>query len=116
MSVILPLGGYRPHPKPLPARGKNTNRGKVPRPVLNAIRERANGRCERCLIRPDVLTHHRVRRSQGGRHTVSNCVRLCIPCHTDVHRIGARAYETGWLVSRDEDPSTVELLPLRGEW
>lgn len=50
-----------------------------------SIRHYGN-RCERCAwdaARCDV--HHREKKSEGGKHTISNAVVLCPNCHRIVH-------------------------------
>lgn len=57
----------------------------IPYEVSEAVRARAGGRCE--LTHPGcepwtaLHRHHRLRRSQGGEHTVANLILLCTRAH-----------------------------------
>jgi hypothetical protein len=74
------------HPNPrnlvrqmLPKRQPRTKRPKNPgeantRKLLAA---RSGGWCERCGIAPAQSVHHRLKRSQGGPWSASNCVHVC---------------------------------------
>lgn len=62
---------------------------------------RSLGRCE---ARWDGCTqaaehaHHRLRRSQGGKHTPDNLLAVCSHCHEQIHRNPERAYDLGHLL------------------
>lgn len=81
-------------------------RGLADRAELDAVRplvlKRAKGKCERCgrpCAKPDL--HHRLMRSQGGKHTAGNLAALCggpDGCHDAVH---AHAPDwRDWIVTR----------------
>lgn len=83
-------------------RGKGHRR--MPGVVVEAVIARSGGRCEGQVA--DVCTgraqhlHHRVRRSQGGPHTVENIVHLCEACHTWAHGNVTEARVLGLISSR----------------
>lgn len=66
-----------------------------------AVFARSAGRCE---ARWDGCTgvvqhaHHRLRRSQGGKHTPENLLAVCSHCHERIHANPARAFELGHLL------------------
>lgn len=74
------------------------------RPLIEA---RSHAMCEAkfdgCRIRP-VTLHHRLRRSQGGKNTLTNVVGVCPPCHERIHANPAQSYEDGWLIRRTSSP------------
>jgi len=54
---------------------------------------RQNKRCGMCgeKIEGDYDFHHILRKTDGGKDTLDNCVMLCHDCHYyDVHRGGTR--------------------------
>lgn len=80
---------------------------------------RAVGRCEISGVPVAYSTfacHHRKLRSQGGGDGPEN--RLCLhpdahtdgPSTTTVHKMGAAAYDNGWLVRSWQEPGTVPVL------
>lgn len=100
--------------KPLQRRPiRRTHAPAVPPKVRAEVNRRAHGLCqamfEGCtVVGTDV--HHRKMRSQGGEHTLDNCVLLCSTCHhAGVHGRPRWAYEHGWLVSSADDPARVEI-------
>lgn len=69
--------------------------------VKKEARFRSGGRCE-IHLQPScggraVLFHHVLRRGQGGKGTLDNCLHLCNWCHAYVHANPAISYENGWL-------------------
>ena len=93
------------------ARKKNKNR--IPKHIAEAVRERAEGRCEAmnfpiCNGRAEQL-HHRRLRSQGGEHTVVNLIAVCAPCHNRFHREVAEAVSQGWIVRSVHEPAEVPM-------
>lgn len=66
---------------------------------------RALGRCE---ARWDGCAgvahhaHHRLRRSQGGKHTPENLLACCHHCHEAIHRNPERAYDLGHLLRSND--------------
>jgi len=73
----------------------------MPKAVVDAVKTRANGVCEaktsQCVGRVDHL-HHRVLRSQGGKHTVENLLAVCMSCHSFIHHHPQLSVENGWIV------------------
>lgn len=73
----------------------------VPKSVAQVVKDRAAGRCEagtpKCVGRVDHL-HHRLLRSQGGKHTEDNLLAVCMPCHTFIHHHPQRSVDNGWIV------------------
>lgn len=68
--------------------GESSAREKQERADAAKVRARAKGRCEvhvgplRCQ-RPDVDTHHVIKRSAGGRYLGTDyLLRVCRPCHS----------------------------------
>ena len=92
----------------------------MPKYIANAVVERSEGICE-CLspgkcIGPAQHIHHRKLRSQGGAHSVVNCIMVCHVCHHQViHGNPRQAYENGWLVHGWDDPEDEPVLR-RGRW
>lgn len=70
--------------------------------VRNKVKERSGGWCEigkeGVCTRDAVHHHHRLRRSQGGRDTVTNLLHLCKPCHDFTHAHPQWANEHGYLI------------------
>lgn len=108
----MPIGEYRPIPKPSYKRFKKTarQRGQILKHVYNEAWERAGGRCERCG-RHDVWTieaAHVERRWRFGQEgvTAADIVMLCGPstlsgtCHhwADYTREGRE-----WLLKKREE-------------
>lgn len=54
-----------------------------------------------------VHTHHRKMRSQGGKDTPANLLRVCLSCHARIHHYPAKSYELGLLVHSWDDPEKV---------
>lgn len=84
-----------------------------PSPAMKAaVRKRDLYACARCGVnvaeRPSSV-HHRVRRSQGGRHVMENLVTLCgdgvAGCHGWVHANITEARAFGWLLLGTDDPA-----------
>ena len=93
-------------------RRKSKNR--MPPELREAVYERAQYFCE--VMEKSVCTgraghvHHRRMRSQGGGHTMSNCVATCPDCHTYIHYHPAISYTNGWLVKSTRDPEREPFL------
>lgn len=72
-------------------------------------------RCERCGSSETLTHHHRIKRSQGGRHDPSNVVLLCghgtSPgmCHSWVEHNPTEAHAQGWALRRGDDPLVVPI-------
>jgi hypothetical protein len=84
-----------------------------PTPAMKAaVRKRDLFACARCGMniaeRPSNV-HHRVRRSQGGKHVMENLVTLCgdgvAGCHGWVHANITEARAFGWLLLGTDDPA-----------
>ena len=58
---------------------------KIPKKTLQALKERADGRCEYCGGIPGVDSHHIKSRARGGTHDIENLILLCRACHRRVH-------------------------------
>lgn len=63
---------------------------------------RSRGRCEAWEFSPlcthyGVVTHHIVRRSQGGTNDPENLLWACVPCHDRIHAAPAEALTRGFL-------------------
>ena len=86
----------------------------TPDSLVQLVRSRAGGLCERCG-KPASDIHHRQPRQRGGTrrehiHSAVNCVSLCRLCHDDVERHREQAYADGWLVHSWDDPRDVPWL------
>jgi hypothetical protein len=82
---------------------KKVNRNGPPLSVRDKVHARSGGRCE--IAHPGCTgkatqIHHRLMRSQGGRHAVTNLLDLCAVGHRYVHDNPALSYERGWLLRR----------------
>jgi 5-methylcytosine-specific restriction endonuclease McrA len=42
--------------------------------------------------------HHRLARSQGGKHEAGNCLPVCHGCHRTIHARPAWAKANGWIL------------------
>ncbi len=87
--------------KPSP-RARNRAR-LIPRSVRDAVKERSGGQCEwscdgALCVTEATHMHHRLRRSQGGKHTVANLLHLCAACHLYIHDHPAESFAEGWLL------------------
>lgn len=71
----------------------------IPWTVRQEVETRSGGPCEwpSCPERAMDL-HHRLMRSQGGKHTVDNLAHLCRAHHNRIHANPAQSYESGWLI------------------
>lgn len=74
----------------------------IPSTVRAEVEARSGGLCE---VRAEGCTgralhkHHRLRRSQGGQHTVANVTDACPWCHLiAIHGNPEWAYENGWMI------------------
>jgi hypothetical protein len=93
---------------------------RIPKKVSDALKARAEMRCERCQIEVGTNHHHRRNQSQGGQHTLSNLMWLCgsgtTGCHGFVTRNPALSYGAGWSIrGQVRSPAEVPVLR-RGEW
>lgn len=71
----------------------------IPWTVRQEVEARSGGLCEWPSC-PEQATdlHHRLMRSQGGKHTVENLAALCRSHHRHIHDHPAQSYESGWLI------------------
>lgn len=70
---------------------------RVPAAVVDEVRARSRGRCERCWAdgrgwRAGEQLHHRVTRARGGPHDARNLAHLCERCHREVHAGNVRPW------------------------
>lgn len=98
-------------PKPRP-RSKRPRDTRPAESVLELVRERCKGRCERCAVpffgRNGGDPHHRKPRGMGGTHDprvneASAIVALCRCCHDHIESQRSAAEVDGWLVSNAAD-------------
>jgi hypothetical protein len=71
--------------------------------AVKAVRERSRNRCEaRTPLCTGIgqQTHHRLKRSQGGKADPQILMRICDPCDVYIETNPAIAYERGWLIHR----------------
>jgi 5-methylcytosine-specific restriction protein A len=85
------------------------------------IFDRAQGRCERCTLRPIEQYHHRRARGAGGSkrpdtNTSANGLGLCSPCHLHIERNRTEALDHGWLVRQGHDPTRVPVYYQGSQW
>lgn len=69
------------------------------------VAERSQGQCEgRTMVCTGVAeaVHHRLRRSQGGKHEPENLLALCTACHNWVHANPLAACEKGLLLKAQQ--------------
>lgn len=83
----------------------------IPAKVRAAVHERSGRVCEFCRSQPAEHVHHRLMRSQGGKHELPNLIDLCRECHYYAHHSSER-YVIGLLLRRGSDPA---LVPVRIE-
>lgn len=55
-------------------------------------------------------SHHRKLRSQGGKDTPGNLLRVCHRCHAWIHAHPAASYTLGLLVHGWDDPDSVPVV------
>lgn len=112
-SGLPRTGGLsRVTPMPRAAWARKTGKGTDPSPAVKAaVRKRDDYACARCGVNVAERLHsihHRVRRSQRGRHVAENLVTLCgdgiAGCHGWVHRHPVEARAHGWLLLGTDDP------------
>lgn len=98
---MMPIGEYRPVPKPS-ARvvGKLKRRAEEAKELqacYRAVDERDIGRCRVCGKRGSPTAvglldrlhrHHIVYRSRGGQHVSSGVLSVCASCHAAIHNDG----------------------------
>lgn len=82
---------------------------RMPPHVAHAVIDRAGGTCE-AMCSPECRwtgteIHHRKLRSQGGAHTLSNCIFVCHICHGWIHAHTGDAYDMELLVHGWDEPA-----------
>ena len=87
------------------------------------VAARAEGMCERCCnVSRGLTVHHRLKRSQGGKWEVQNCVLLCghgtTPngCHSFCEHNPDAAHGEGFHVRPWEQPGDVAVHWRRSRW
>lgn len=73
--------------------------------ILYRSRFNCEARLEGCQGRGHHLHHRKLRRH--GDHRAINGLHVCAPCHSDIHSMGAAAYELGLLVHSWDDPADI---------
>lgn len=66
--------------------------------AYRAVAARADGCCERCGGKAEVM-HHKRLRSQLGADSLLNLCHICVPCHQHIHASPEESYRDGWLIS-----------------
>lgn len=81
---------------------------------------RADKFCERCCRNGSLSVHHRVKRSQGGKWTASNCVLVCgsgvTGCHGWIEHHADAAAAEGFHVRPWDDPALIPLWWRSSRW
>jgi 5-methylcytosine-specific restriction endonuclease McrA len=85
----------------------------IPPKVREAVKTRADFRCELCRKHGEHLhVHHRRLRSQGGTNDPANLLYACYECHNEIHRTPELSYQMGWLVRSTDDPALIQVRRL----
>lgn len=69
--------------------------------VARTVIDRSEGHCETRgtpLLDGEGQLHHRLLRSRGGKDDIANLIRICPPCHQEIHGNPALAMANGWTV------------------
>lgn len=88
------------------AKRQRRSRPRMPQAVVDAVLDRAAGRCEAADLWPTltcsgrIQLHHVLRRSQGGTDIVENIKALCSTHHAAVHAWPQMSYRLGLLRAR----------------
>jgi 5-methylcytosine-specific restriction endonuclease McrA len=80
-------------------------RYRIPAEVKREVDKRDGEFCRRCCRRKSTQYHHIKHRSNGGKETVENLIRLCEPCHKAWHKIKDRRVTFAEWIARG-DPQT----------
>lgn len=59
---------------------------RIPKKLRQRVLARDGHRCRVCRGTRYVEVHHRHKQSEGGAHTLENCMTLCRACHVNLHR------------------------------
>lgn len=90
----------------LPKRSKKYR--DTPAAIRKAVSERSRGVCEACGQDAAEHVHHRLKRSQGGRHDLANLLHVSAACHARIHENrDSLSYGLGLLVARGGDSASV---------
>lgn len=79
----------------------------IPPKVRDAVHRRDGRVCTQCPSHYDLHLHHRLMRSQGGKHTLANLITLCGVCHRDVHGNPEASLRDGLLLYSSAEPARV---------
>ena len=69
--------------------------------AVREVRRRSGDRCEACTplcTGTGQQTHHRLKRSQGGKADPALLLRICNHCDVFIEANRAIAYKRGWLI------------------
>lgn len=75
------------------------------------VKKRAEYKCENCFQHGAIQIHHRVHRSQGGKHTISNLISLCSACHSNSHHMSGMLKKLKYPELTMSAQERVDLLP-----
>lgn len=127
MPPAATQGPKRKPSKPTAEKARRAARKAAQEAVLAAaqviVRDRSQGRCERCLVpfdREAGEVHHRRPRQRGGSmdpaiHSPANLVHLCHTCHRWAEDFRDDAVATGWLVPMGvTGPEEIPVVNTRG--
>jgi len=97
-----PLVNKKPIKRTPSAAKPASNRSKIPKSVREAVERRSGGKCEAAVVvacrRKGGHLHHKLMRSQGGKHAEANLIDVCLICHHYIHHHTGWAYENGYLI------------------
>lgn len=101
--MTVPIGEYRPVPKPDFKRGKPSQRqrSELPLKEVKRLEERSGGTCEKCDKARATGKAHVERRWRSERiPTAEDIVHLCTPCHEwcDSGPVGRK-----WLIAKQKE-------------
>jgi len=93
---------------------KNKGMRPIPLRVKRAVWERDGYRCRIChsdLSEGGKHTHHRLKRSLGGKNTEANLMLLCARHHAMLDEQPDLAYQLGYYLRSWDDPETTPVEP-----
>jgi 5-methylcytosine-specific restriction endonuclease McrA len=89
----------KPTPKERVRKPLRSKPNPIPTSVREEVLDRANRTCEWCGVPGGrLIIHHKLLRSQGGRHRVEDCAALHQNCHETAHRNPSEARRRGLIV------------------
>lgn len=107
-----PVAGT-PRPPEIAPKKRSGGLKPIPVKVREAVKTRADFRCELCRVFGEHLhCHHRRLRSQGGLNEPANLLYVCYTHHNYIHANPELAYEMGWLVKSTDDPALIQVRRL----